>query len=131
LFSTSFFLVVEITDNHLENIKEKNQKQQLPFEEAVGCTQPLFQLAVAARQPAATQPVPAATIANLPPIVAAAGTYHQVPRRLRSREHGTWACSASGELRLGTRNGNDRERRPQIAWNVDPMLMGTSTWTGP
>jgi hypothetical protein len=30
----------------------------------------------------------------------------------------------SQELRPGTRNGNDRERRPQIAWNINPVLPG-------
>jgi hypothetical protein len=38
----------------------------------------------------------------------------------RIRERGTWACSASRELRPETRNGDDRERRPQIVCNRLP-----------
>ena len=33
---------------------------------------------------------------------------------LRNRERGTWAYSVFRELRPGTRNGDDRERRPKI-----------------
>jgi hypothetical protein len=47
----------------------------------VGCKKPPFQLAVAASQPAATQPDPAATVANLPPFDAVADSYRQLKRR--------------------------------------------------
>jgi hypothetical protein len=42
----------------------------------------------------------------------------QVTHELRSRE-------LVSEREMGTiENGNDQERHPQIAWNVDPMLLG-------
>jgi hypothetical protein len=61
--------------------KTKKEKHLPPFEVAVGCRKPLFQLAVAACQPAATQSGPAAIVANLPPFAAAAGSYYQLKRR--------------------------------------------------
>jgi hypothetical protein len=42
---------------------------------------PPFQLAVAVSQPAATQTGPAATVAILPPVQTAAGTYRHLRRR--------------------------------------------------
>jgi hypothetical protein len=60
--------------------KKQNQKHLPHFEEAAGCKQPPFQVAAAARQRAATQPEPAATVAKLPPFAAAAGAYRQMPR---------------------------------------------------
>jgi hypothetical protein len=63
--------------------KKKNQKHQPPFEATVGCRKPSFLLAVAACQPAATQPGPAATasVANLPSFAAAACPYRQLKQR--------------------------------------------------
>jgi hypothetical protein len=47
------FRIYSIRDNQLKK-KKKNQKHQPSFEAVVGCTQPPFQVAAAARQPAAT-----------------------------------------------------------------------------
>jgi hypothetical protein len=67
-----------------KNQKQKWKKPKTPthfFKAAVGCKQLPFQVAAAARQPAATQPGPAVTVANLPPFTTAAGAYRQMPRR--------------------------------------------------
>jgi hypothetical protein len=60
-----------------KNQKEKRKKQKhLPhFEAAVDCKQLSFQVAAAAKQPAATQPGPTATFANLQPFATAVGSY--------------------------------------------------------
>jgi hypothetical protein len=39
---------------------------------------------------------------------------------LRSLERRTWPCSAYRELRPGTRNGDEQERRPKLLGYVDP-----------
>jgi hypothetical protein len=61
--------------------KNKNKKKLPTFEAAVGGNQPPFQVAAAARQPAATHPGCAATVAKLPPFVTAVGSYRQLPWR--------------------------------------------------
>jgi hypothetical protein len=61
--------------------KRKNQKHLPPFEAAVGCKQLPFQVAVAARQLAATRTRAAATVANLPAFATTVGFYRQIPRR--------------------------------------------------
>jgi hypothetical protein len=61
--------------------KKKKQKHLPPFEAVVGCKKPPFQLAVAAYQPVATQLGLSTTVANLPPLAAAAGPYRQLKRQ--------------------------------------------------
>jgi hypothetical protein len=65
-----------------KNQKQKTKTKKLPtFEAAVGGNQPSFQVAAAARQPTATHPGRAATVAKLPPFVTAVGSYRQLPWR--------------------------------------------------
>jgi hypothetical protein len=73
------FRIYNFRDNELK--RQKNKKKQLSFESTVRRTQPPFQMAAAARQPPATQPRPAATVANLPPFAAATGPYCHRQRR--------------------------------------------------
>jgi amino acid transporter len=77
VFSFMFFRIYSIE----KKPKRKNQKHLPPFEAAVGCKQLPFQVAVAARQLAATRTRPAATVANLPAFATAVGFYRQMPRR--------------------------------------------------
>jgi hypothetical protein len=53
--------------------KEKHQKHLPLFEATVGYKKPPFQLAVAANQPADTEPDPNVIVVNLPTFAAAAG----------------------------------------------------------
>jgi hypothetical protein len=63
----------QINQKQKNQKKEKHQKHLPLFEVTVGYKKPPFQLAVAANQPADTEPDPNVIVVNLPTFAAAAG----------------------------------------------------------
>jgi hypothetical protein len=74
VFSFVLFRIYSFRDKQLKKTKHLLKRRLA----AHGCR---FQVVAAARQPPATQPGPAGTVANLSPFAAVAGPYRQCPRR--------------------------------------------------
>jgi amino acid transporter len=98
IFGFLLFRIYSIEKKQKEKPKRKkkkqNQKHLPPFEAVVGFKKPLFQLAVAAYQPTATQLGPATTVAILPPFVVAAGTYRHFKWRHEPNRRFKWRFEA-------------------------------------